>query len=238
MENLENIIIELYKISITAKEEGFLAFYGVCGDYFKSVSEEEIHLFGSTLLEVMADGEYDEAVRAFGNSYISQSSLKGNDRLCLTLILEGLLLIRRNSDEYFSEDTFKKLLFLTGYENSRKLSKSLFFEDIKICEPYFKSQIRLGNVEKKEPGCTVSFGDLLKHDDATLKNVFSSFTVNEIAFVLKICTNDEAERIFAVLPELVASTIKHQMQMTGPVRIKECQLAQKKMCRKIETLLK
>ena len=237
MENLENVIIELHKISITAKEEGFLAFDGFSEEYFKLLPEE-IHFFGSTLLDIMIYGEPDEAVRELGKAYISQSSLKGNDRLCLMLILEGLLLIRRHSNESFSEYMFKKLLFLTGYENSKKLSQSLFFEDIKICEPYFKSQVRLGEKENKKPACMVSFGDILKLDDDTLRNVFSSFTVNEIAFVLKICTHDDAARIFSVFPELISSTIKHQMEMTGPVRIKDCQLAQKEMCRKIEALLK
>lgn len=80
------------------------------------------------------------------------------------------------------------------------------------------------------------FEDLVKLDDRTLQRVLREVQTRELAVSLKAASQALKERVFASLSKRAADALREEMEMLGPVRVKDVEAAQSAVVASVRAL--
>lgn len=84
--------------------------------------------------------------------------------------------------------------------------------------------------------CMFTFEDIVLLDDLAIQRVLKEIDSKEIALALKTANETVSKRLLQNLSQRVQEMIKMEIELMGPVRIKEVEEAQQKIVKTIKTL--
>ena len=223
-------------------------------EVFKVIGDEKHHVPFSDLVYIPADdlvnmlkGEHPQTI-ALILSYLPQEKaaeilsvlpeeIKADVAIRILKIGQVQDDIIRELDEALTKDLSKVGVTTRKFDGVDKLADILNEVDGKT-EEYVLAHIEKedGDLAEKIRQKMFIFEDLLQVDDKSFREILQNIDNEGLVKALKTASEELKEKIFSNLSERAAEMLKEDMEVQGPVRLKEVEEAQQNIMRTAKKL--